>query len=590
MNILRYKFFIFFVLLLSNIYAQSFRSEMFKNLYYSFDNKEYKSIVHLKDENFAVEKDEELKSLKSLKIKIDQEYLKDKVYYLKITSNNTINEISFNHTKKEENFYVRIDEYSDKTLIIHFNKPDPLIDIEIYSLWEYEHIYPHEKLIFGFVYGIIFCALFYNLILYIYNKKKYFLYYAFLQFAVLCLLLSLYFSLDIFVNLSLFIDIQTFFVYLILISSGLFAVEFLNTKKHLPKMDFLIKTFILFGIANIFFLLFWKEVYFDEGKVSIIALSITVVSSILRIMQKSKEAIFYLLGHVLILISVLIIEMDLIDINQTYLIHLVFPIDVLFFAFAISYKLKQSELKRLKNESLLIHQNKLASMGEMIANIAHQWRQPLTHLSYAYMNVQTAFEHDKLDKEYFDKKSCEIVGQIEFMSNTINDFRDFFQSNKKTNDFEIKAICEKTYALFESSFSHSNILFTIKSTGNTKIHSYENEFSQVVFNILNNAKQQLLKEDIQKPSIFLTIEEKQQYISIEIEDNAKGIKEENLNKIFEPYFSTKDNGMGLGLYMSKVIIEDHMKAKLGVKNSKNGAVFMITLPKKAPKRLFKKDF
>ena len=176
------------------------------------------------------------------------------------------------------------------------------------------------------------------------------------------------------------------------------------------------------------------------------------------------------------------------------------------------------------------------------------------------------------------------------MSNTINDFRDFFQSNKKTNDFEIKTICEKTYALFESSFSHANILFTIKSTGNTKIHSYENEFSQVVFNILNNAKQQLLKEDIQKPSIFLTIEEKQQYISIEIEDNAKGIKEENLNKIFEPYFSTKDNGMGLGLYMSKVIIEDHMKAKLGVKNSKNGAVFMITLPKKAPKRLFKKDF
>ena len=198
MNILRYKFFIFFVLLLSNIYAQSFRSEMFKNLYYSFDNKEYKSIVHLKDENFAVEKDEELKSLKSLKIKIDQEYLKDKVYYLKITSNNTINEISFNHTKKEENFYVRIDEYSDKTLIIHFNKPDPLIDIEIYSLWEYEHIYPHEKLIFGFVYGIIFCALFYNLILYIYNKKKYFLYYAFLQFYV-------YYFLYIFPLISLLI-------------------------------------------------------------------------------------------------------------------------------------------------------------------------------------------------------------------------------------------------------------------------------------------------------------------------------------------------------------------------------------------------
>jgi len=587
MNILRYKFFIFFVLLLGNIYAQSFRSEMFENLYYSFDNKEYKSIAHLKDENFG---EEELKSLKSLKIKIDQKYLKEKVYYLKIDSNNTINEISFKYRKKEEIFYVRIDEYSDEFLIIHFNKPYPLIDIEIYSLWEYEQIHSHEKLIFGFIYGIIFCALFYNLILYIYNKKKYFLYYSFLQFSVLCLLLSLYFSLDIFANLALFIDIQTFFVYLILISSGLFAIDFLNTKKHLPKMDFLIKTFILFGIANIFFLLFWKEVYFDEGIVSIIALSITVVSSILRIMQKSKEAVFYLLGHVLILISVLIIEGDLIDINPTYLIHLVFPIDVLFFAFAISYKLKQSELKRLKNESLLIHQNKLASMGEMIANIAHQWRQPLTHLSYAYMNVQTAFEHDKLDKEYFDKKSDEIVGQIEFMSNTINDFRDFFQSNKKTNDFYVKDVCQKTYALFESSFSHSNIILDIESEGDTKIHSFQNEFSQVIFNILNNAKQHLLKEERDYNFISVCIKEEKKYIYIEIEDNAGGVKEENLNKIFEPYFSTKDNGMGLGLYMSKVIIEEHMKGRLSVKNTKDGAVFMITLPKKAPKRLFKKDF
>ena len=104
MNIFKNKVFIFFILLLSNLYAQSFRSEILKNIYYSFDNIEYKSIVHLKDENF----EEELKSLKSLKIKIDQKYLKEKVYYLRISSNNTINEISFKYTKKEENFYVLI--------------------------------------------------------------------------------------------------------------------------------------------------------------------------------------------------------------------------------------------------------------------------------------------------------------------------------------------------------------------------------------------------------------------------------------------------------------------------------------------------
>ena len=105
----------------------------------------------------------------------------------------------------------------------------------------------------------------------------------------------------------------------------------------------------------------------------------------------------------------------------------------------------------------------------------------------------------------------------------------------------------------------------------------------MIFNILNNAKQQLLKEDIQKPSNFLSIKEEKQYI-IEIEDNAGGIKEENLNKIFEPYFSTKEDGMGVALYMSKVIIQEHMKGKLGVENSKKGALFVITLPKKAPKR------
>ena len=123
------------------------------------------------------------------------------------------------------------------------------------------------------------------------------------------------------------------------------------------------------------------------------------------------------------------------------MLHIGIPLESLLFSFAIGFKMRQTELEKQQNETILINKSKLASMGEMIGNIAHQWRQPLTHLSYIIMNLKAAYENDKLDKKYLEKKTDEANKQIEFMSHTIDDFRNFFKiSKQKEREYEIKVV------------------------------------------------------------------------------------------------------------------------------------------------------
>ena len=236
------------------------------------------------------------------------------------------------------------------------------------------------------------------------------------------------------------------------------------------------------------------------------------------------------------------------------------------------------ELEKQQSEQLLVHQSKFASMGEMVANIAHQWRQPLTHLSYVNMNLKAAYDTKKLTSDYFDKKTNEINQQIEFMSNTINDFRNFFKTDKRIEKFGILESFESTYRLLNATFKHCSIEVKVKCEEEIFVNSYKSEFSQVIFNILNNSKQAIEEKKINNPKIVINIAEQNKKVVLKISDNALGIPKNIINNIFDPYFTTKEDGMGIGLYMSKVIIETHMKGKLEVKNIPNGVLFEISLP------------
>jgi len=240
-------------------------------------------------------------------------------------------------------------------------------------------------------------------------------------------------------------------------------------------------------------------------------------------------------------------------------------------------RVKEEIEQRRQKEQLLMHQSKLAALGEMLGNIAHQWRHPLTRLSLLIQNLEMAFNMKKLDKERFDKFKENALMQINYMSQTIDDFTNFFKKDTKKVEFQPKEIIEEALKLVDARLKQNNVevIMDVKST--QPVYGYKTEFSQVILNIINNAIDVLKERNIKNKKIAIRIEKSK----IEIEDNAGGIPEEIKDKIFEPYFTTKfqSQGTGIGLYMSRVIITQHFNGKLYAYNSKNGAVFVIELSK-----------
>ena len=245
---------------------------------------------------------------------------------------------------------------------------------------------------------------------------------------------------------------------------------------------------------------------------------------------------------------------------------------------------KEIQLKLIKEreanekERILAHQSKLASMGEMIGNIAHQWRQPLTELSSVLINMELHFERGKLTKEKFHDKVQEVNEQVVFMSKTIDDFRNFFSSGKQKERTYIKDIISSVSKLMSASLKNNNIECKIDIQDNFEIFCYPNEISQALLNIISNAKDILIERDVKDACICILSYKKEDKSIISIQDNAGGIKVSPIDKIFEPYFSTKEakSGTGIGLYMTKTIIEKNNNGKIEIENSQKGAIFTIT--------------
>ncbi|MDY3199395.1 MAG: HAMP domain-containing sensor histidine kinase [Arcobacter sp.] len=237
--------------------------------------------------------------------------------------------------------------------------------------------------------------------------------------------------------------------------------------------------------------------------------------------------------------------------------------------------------KQKEQEQLLIQQTRLAAMGEMIGNIAHQWRQPLNALGLVLQNLKFSYDIGELDEKMMDKSINKANILTQNMSKTIDDFRKFFKPNKAKEKFGINENVNKAIELVESTFEHHNIKLKKEFSSNElEFNGFPNEFSQVILNILTNAKDALLERNIENPEVIVQTKMENNNIFISIRDNAKGIDVDIINKIFEPYFTTKEEGKGtgIGLYMSKIIIENNMNGKIEVSNEENGANFTIKLP------------
>jgi len=240
---------------------------------------------------------------------------------------------------------------------------------------------------------------------------------------------------------------------------------------------------------------------------------------------------------------------------------------------------KQIE-KRLENEYLLMQQSKLSTMGEMIGHIAHQWRQPLAQLGGVFMNLDSAYEFDELHKEYFKDKIKNGNELIKYMSNTIEDFRNFFVPNREKESFELAKYIQSAINIIAATLTYYHIELEIISPKDPiYIDGYPSEFSQVILNLLDNAKNILNERTVKYPKITIETKLDEEGIIISVKDNAGGIDEKIIDKIFDIYFSTKlkKGGSGLGLYISKLIVESKMKGQIYAKNETNGANIYILL-------------
>ena len=257
-------------------------------------------------------------------------------------------------------------------------------------------------------------------------------------------------------------------------------------------------------------------------------------------------------------------------------------ISFLIYFYLINKKLKK-EIKE-KNEALkrlkILRDSKLNQMSEIISMIAHQWRQPLNNLSLINQIIVMKFEENKLDKEIMDYFKFHSQQQINFLTQTIDDFKNFFKIDEKQQKIDVVEVIISSIDLLKPNLKQNNIKINCDFS-NEKIYSfgYKNGLKQVILNILNNAKDILIPLDTNK-EINIYINKEETTIKIIIEDNGGGISIDIIDKIFNPYFSTKKekNGTGLGLYMAKIIIEEKMNGKIEVKNTKNGANFEIRLP------------
>ncbi len=288
---------------------------------------------------------------------------------------------------------------------------------------------------------------------------------------------------------------------------------------------------------------------------------VTINKNIVRIVNTSKVPLIDENGHV---IGILALTQDITD--------------------------QVNNLNQLKEqEKLIIQQSRLASMGEMIANIAHQWRQPLSIISTLATGIKLEKEL-KISDEKNEMEALDIINQnTQYLSKTIDDFRNYFKKSNYMNSIFTNDLLEKTLKLISSRLKDKNIEI-ILNTENIEIETYENELVQIYINIINNAIDAFenFKNLDSKKYIFIENKKVDTFLEIEIKDNAGGIDDEIINKIFEPYFTTKDEtqGTGLGLFMCNELVTKHLKGNIQAINTTytyldkkyKGTIFKIVLP------------
>ncbi|MFW2515803.1 ATP-binding protein [Aliarcobacter butzleri] len=432
----------------------------------------------------------------------------------------------------------------------------------------------NQIIFYGITFGILIMTIAYTLIRYIYSKEIFYISYCFMQISSLVYIVA-YSKLY---QISYFV--QEFSLVLASVFAVIFAVNYYEGK-FLPKVsnykELILNTFLL----NVVILTaFYHYILFEYLPYTIIY-AILFISIIFNLKQGFKPTLIYVIGWSIFCIVLFIFDFKNRYIGLGYfdLVLVVFALEAMLFTISIAYKYNDLKKQNKEFEKMILQQSKFVKSGEMIANITHQFRQPLNNISYILINLKKRFESEKLDKIFFDKKVNQANEQVSFLSKTIDDFKEFYLQEKEKDDFLVKDSIQNALTILNPDLQKDNINLNLKfeTFEDIKIFGVKNELSQVILSLVSNSIDAL--KNRHNPKISINVVSSSAEVIIEILDNAGGIKVKNLKKIFEPYFSTKEEGTGIGLYLSKIIIEESFGGKLQVQNIKDGAKFSIFIEK-----------
>jgi len=429
-------------------------------------------------------------------------------------------------------------------------------------------------LAYGITFGILVMTIIYTLIRYIASREIIYIAYCFMQIFSLGYI-ALYSQLFM-TNLIA----QDIFLVCASFSAIIFALSFYEGKffpSILTTKALIINTILL----NVVILTsFYHYLLFEYLPYTIIY-SILFLSVIFNIKDGFKPTIVYVIGWSVLCFILFVLDFKQVYLNNGYLdiVLLAFAIEAILFTISVSYKYGSLKQQSQSYEDMLLQQTKMAQSGEMIANITHQFRQPLNNISYILINIKKRFENKKLEEKYFTKKVTQVDEQLQFLSTTIDHFKDFYTPSKQKENFLIKEAIDSSITVLSAQLKKRNITLDVQYNVNEDINirGIKNELSQVILAILSNASD-VLKE-VETPIINILIDANDAEIIISISNNGKQIDKRDINKIFEPYFSTKKEGTGIGLYLSKMIIKRSFDGDLKVENTDVGVKFTLMFDK-----------
>ncbi len=516
---------------------------------------------------------------------------------------------------EDPSFINQIPFRSDKkhTLYLRVQTEGALqVPISLYTTKELIRAQYLPLIIAGIYYGLFIIIVLYNSVIYLYTKDLNYLYY--LTFVNGFVFWQL--SLDgigiayIWGEYPWIIEHASVFgTSFVAFSAILFSRKFLHTSEFLPKFDPYLKylMYFCFVLTLAAFVAPYHFVVKIDGLLSIFVPIMLFTTGILVLRDGYKAAKFYTIGWFVFLVGCILFALNKFNlIGGFYLMNhaqqIGSAVEMLMLSWALGDRIKSIQdeylqktkelnttlqtrlekalFKERHKDKIMMQQSRFAALGEMIEQIAHQWRQPLNNLALIHQDLYFKFQLQKFSPEAYNSAHEKINDNLQYMSKTIDDFRSFYKDKTDAETYNVKDLIDSAISLSESMLKYAKIEIIIKSEELCYVHNIKNELLQVCMNIIKNAHDALVLEKEEDRKIIIDIYHREDYICIDIEDNAGGIEEDIIHMIFNPYFTTKadSHGTGIGLYMSKSIMQEHLNGSISVKNAAEGACFTLCIP------------